>query len=347
MKNNPRNLKTAMFYKKDKEKAVKCTLCPRECRIQEGLKGFCELRQNFNGQLKTLSYGRSTYMSVEPIEMNAVFHFEPGAQTISIGTYGCNLKCKYCQAWKYTRIKHVDFSKLIDLTPEQVVKTAKLHNIKFLSWTFNDPISWYEFVYDTAKLAKKEGILSIFKSSHYLNLEPIKKISKYVDIFSVSIKSFREEFYKQVSSATLKPVLEAAKLIRKLGKHLEVCTLIVPTLNDSFKEIDGLSKWIKKELGSKTPYHLACFHPDYLMTDIRRTSLEDVNRAREIALKNGLEYVYVGNVFKDNSLNTYCHQCHTKLVTRVGVDTRLSSNLVHSSYSKCRRCGSPVPIKFL
>jgi len=337
------HLKESKFYETLSKKTVKCTLCPRGCVLGESQTGFCKVRQNIEGKLYNLNYGLSTYKVVEPIETNAIFHHHPGEKALAIGTIGCNLDCSFCQAWRYSKIDEIrKFDCFAHYSPEDIVKSAQKLNLKVLSWTFNDPIAWFEFVLDTAKIAKENGIESIFKSNHFINEKPLRELTKHVSIFSISIKSIREDFYKKYCKGSVKPVLETARILKKLDKHIEVCNLVIPTKNNSPEDISDLVSWVKANLGVETPLHFARFHPEYKMTNIARTPIQDITIARRIAEKSGMKYVYSGNVFDDEGLNTYCSKCHNLLITRHGENTHIRNK--HPVF--CDKCKTPHTVWF-
>lgn len=344
--NTKKAVKKTKYFKNIGDGAVQCLLCPRECMINREEKGFCKVRKNINGQLYSLNYGISTYMVVEPIENNAIFHFYPSENALAVGTISCNLDCSFCQAWRYSKITNVENLNLncFDYyTPQEIVKKAKSLNLKVISWTFNDPMSWFEFVLDTAKIAKENGIYSLFKSNHYINEKPLKDLAQYVDIFSISLKSIEDKFYQKYCRGSLEPVLNAAKTLKKLNKHIEICNLVIPTLNNGEEHISKLIDWVKKHLGTHIPLHFARFHPSYKLTNIPRTSLSDVHRARKIAIDKGFKYVYIGNAFMDNGLNSYCDKCSNLLLSRIGGRTIIKNKDLYV----CDKCKTPHQIKFL
>ena len=339
-------IKKSKYFKKLEDKAVQCILCPRECKIERNKIGYCEVRKNIDGQLFNLNYGISTYMVVEPIETNAIFHFYPGEDALAVGSIGCNLDCSFCQAWQYSKIKNIEEMNLEyfdHYTPEQIVNKAKKLDLSVISWTFNDPMSWFEFVLDTAKLAKEYGIVSLFKSNHYINEAPLKDLAQYVDVFSISIKSMEDEFYRKYCQGSLEPVLNAAKTLKRYNKHIEICNLVIPTLNDSKKHFNKLINWVKENLGMDTPLHFARFHPDYKLTNLSRTSLSDINRAIEIARDNGFKYIYSGNTYMDEGLNGYCSKCGNLLIDRKGGRTIV----INEDLELCDKCKTPHQIRFL
>jgi len=330
--------KEAYLYDKNEDGTCTCKLCPRECRITEGKTGFCKVRKNMDGTLYALSYGKATHITIEKIETEAIFHFQPGADILSLGNFGCNLNCKYCQNWKYSQFRYTSPDEIREYTSEEIVEMALKNNIGILSWTYNDPAVWYEFVIDTAKLAKKHGIISLFKSAYYLSEEAVRSIIDVCDIFAVSIKAMDEDYYTEFTTGTLPPVLSAAKMVYNSGKHLEISNLVVTGLTNNDESYRKMISFMKNELSENVPLHFTRFHPDYRYTEVERTPLSDVKRAVEMARKNGLQYVYVGNVFSDDSLNTYCKKCGELLVTRYGLNAIVQGGLKNDG--TCVKCGT-------
>jgi len=340
-----KGLVNSRYFKKLGTQTVQCLLCPHECKIKRNCTGLCKVRKNIDGQLFNINYGLSTYMVVEPIETNAVFHYYPGENALAVGSVSCNLDCYFCQAWKYSKIKKIEdinWNYFDYYTSEQIVNKAKKLDIKVISWTFNDPMSSFEFVLDTAKLAKEEGIISLFKSSHYINEVPLRDIARYVDIFSISIKSIEDEFYRKFCGGSLEPVLKAAKILKNLDKHIEICNLVIPSLNNSREQFTKLIDWVKESLGINTPLHFARFHPSYKLLNLSRTPLSDIDLARQIAKGKGLKYVYSGNVFMDDGLNSYCVKCSNLLVSRKGGRTIIKNK----DLNHCDKCKTPHRIRF-
>lgn len=334
-------MKEAYLYEKLDQNRVKCNLCYKNCVINPGKTGFCQIRENKEGTLYALNYGVSTYFVRDTIETEGVFHYKPGCATIEIGTYGCNLHCKFCQNWKYSQADKVDKSCFVNYTPEEVVKKCKDMGVDLIAWTFNDPAIWYEFVLDTAKLAKKEGIISLFKSSHTISVEALKNLSEYIDIFSISFKAIDPDFYKTHCEGSITPVLDALKYLYNLkDKHIEVSNLVIPENNDKEEDFKKLTQWMLDNMDTSVPLHFVRYHPDYLFT-IPRTPEDTVMKARETAKKMGMKHVYVGNVFSSEGLNTYCSKCNSVLITREGRKI-VPTDLLDKENVKCKNCGTPV-----
>ena len=334
----------ARLYTKLPDGDVICHLSHRNCRIKSGGAGFCRVRQNENGELVTLNYGVSVEMTQEMIETEAVVHFAPGAPILSLGNIGCMLNCDFCHNWKTSQMKFVEKKDIYHYTPEQVVDTALSKGIGIISWTYNDPVVWHEFVCDTSRLAKKQGLLTLYKSAFSIDPRAVEELHDVIDIFSLSLKSMDPEFYRTVAKGSLEPVLEAIKQVHRFGdRHLEISNLIVTGRNDNLSEIDKVVHWILKELDENVPLHLVRFHPDYKYTGVARTSIDFLKRARLRAKELGLKHVYLGNVYEEHEgLNTHCGPCGALLVERFGLQTKMPGL---DERLRCRACGAPSPIK--
>lgn len=336
----------ALFYRKLSGKvSVQCGLCPRRCGIEDGKMGYCGVRKNISGILYAISYGKAAHMSEEVIETEAVFNFEPGTKILSLGNIGCNLSCVYCQNWTFSQIQHADEDTIFDYTPEQVVQEALEKNIKILSWTYNDPVVWIEFVIDTARLARKHGLLNLFKSAMFINPEPLEALMDVMDIFTASIKSVNPDYHKTFTKAWPQPILDAVKQIYKARRHhLEVSNLVVTGASDKDKDFEEFIQWFKANLDVKIPAHFVCFHPAFQYTGVEKTPVSTVERARQLALKAGFEYPYIGNVFMHEGVNTYCKSCKELLVERMGLNaTKVGLEANGKGYT-CKKCKAPAPI---
>lgn len=312
-------MKEAMLYEKIGDKKVQCNLCAHQCKINEGKKGICLVRENRDGTLYTLVYGRTISQHVDPIEKKPLFNFYPGTTAYSIATVGCNFKCQFCQNWEISQM--VRDEQLImgnEASPESIVENAKKYGSKSIAYTYTEPTIFFEYAYDTAKLAHEVNIKNVFVTNGYMTEEAIKKIEPYLDAANVDLKSFSDDFYRKLCGAKLQPVLDALKLMKKLGIWVEVTTLIIPTLNDSSEELGEIAKFIVNELGEGTPWHISRFYPAYNLTDKPPTPIETIHKAREIGLNEGLKYVYEGNVPGSTGENTYCPNCKNLIIERWG-----------------------------
>ena len=294
----------AMYYEKLAGDRVHCLLCPNSCRLSEGQVGICRARKNVNGELVSLVYGQIASAHVDPIEKKPFFHVLPGSKAFSIATPGCNMRCLFCQNWEISQAFPWEV-KTQQVPPEQVVEEAIRAGCQSIAFTYTEPIIYYEYVLDIAKLAKKKGLKTVVVSNGYINPEPLRELLKYIDAYKVDFKAFNERFYKELTGGSLDPVLQSMKIIRQQGVWLEIVTLLVPGRNDSDDEIRALAQWIHKNLGDDVPLHFSRFHPMHKLLNLPPTPVERVIRARQIAMEEGLRYVYTGNVAYPEGESTY------------------------------------------
>lgn len=334
----------AKFFKKLEDNSVSCYLCPRHCTLKPEQNGFCQVRGNRNGELKTFNYGVSVQITEELIETEAVLHYAPGSKILSLGNVGCMMNCSFCHNWKTSQAKFVEKENIRFYSPEYVVETAIKKGIKVLSWTYNDPVVWHEFVYDTAVLAKKAGLINLYKSAFYIGPEAVSELLEVIDIFSLSLKSMDSDFYKKVTKGRLEPVLDAIKQIYNDGRrHLEISNLVVTGMNDNLTEIDKVINWVKSELDDNVPIHFVRFHPDYKYTNVERTSISFLKSARMRAKEQGLKNVYLGNVFESGEhLNTNCLHCGALQVERFGISSKIVGI---KDDGKCSQCNKQSLVK--
>lgn len=325
-----------MFYEKLDGGKVHCYLCSHHCKIASGKVGICGVRENQKGSLFSLVYAQAIAAAVDPIEKKPLYHFLPGSSSYSIATPGCNFKCGFCQNWQISQARVKEYSLTTDeLPPQEVVRQAKQFQCASISYTYTEPTIFFEYAFDTARLAKKEGLRNNFITNGYMAKEALETISPFLDAANVDLKSFSEDFYKEVCGAHLEPVLDSIKLMRRLNIWVEITTLVVPGLNDSKEELGRIAEFIAS-VGIEIPWHISRFHPDYHITDKEPTPLETLRMAKEIGQSRGLRYVYMGNVFEGN--NTYCYNCKRLLVERVG----LSVSKSELKEAKCPSCHSVI-----
>jgi pyruvate formate lyase activating enzyme len=329
--------KEAYLYEKLADRKVKCRLCPRGCVIPDRQTGFCKVRKNLDGILYAESYGKATHVAIEKIETEAVFHYSPGAKILSLGNFGCNLDCDYCQNWMYSQFQYTAPEHIHQYTSDQIIDMALANQIEILSWTYNDPAVWYEFVLDTARKAQKRGLKNLFKSAFFLTPEAVQGLIEVIDIFAISIKAMDEAYYQRFTKGFLKPVLEAARTVFLSGRHLEVSNLVVTGLTNNLSNYDKMIDFVLTKLSADVPLHFTRFHPDYKYMDVPKTPIEDVNLARARALEKGLKYAYIGNAFQGQGMNTFCPGCGELLIERFGLCTYPQSAL--ASTGKCHKCG--------
>ena len=296
---------------------VQCELCPKMCLIEPGQSGECRVRINIDGVLRTVVYGFPCSLNIDPIEKKPLFHFLPGTGILSIATVGCNLHCLNCQNWEISQANPEDSQAYI-YPPERLVSLCRESRCLSLAYTYTDPIIYYEYTFDTAKLARQANIRNVLVTAGYINEEPWRKLLKYIDAANIDLKGISDDFYVRICSATLRPVQEALVLAKASGILVEVTNLIIPTLNDKDEEIRELARWVKVNLGRETPLHFSGFTPKYKMQRLPPTSLKTLEMAREIAISEGLDYVYIGNVRSKEGENTYCPGCKSLLIERKG-----------------------------
>lgn len=335
----------AILYHQDSQRTdvLICDLCPRHCHIQNNSTGYCKVRKNIDGKLYAQSYGKATHFAVEKIETEAIYHALPGQNILSLGNFGCNLNCKYCQNWVYSQFEYTPESEIFSYTADAIVDFALANNVGIISWTYNDPSVWLEFVIDVSKKAKEKGIVILFKSAFYLTLDAVEKLLEFVDIFAISIKSMDSDYYKKFTGGTLQPVLDATKKVYQAQKHLEISNLVVTGVSDNVGSYDKIIDFVLRELGPEVPLHFTRFHPDYQYTEVEKTSEEAVIEAVKRARKRGIMYSYTGNMFESKYMNTYCSNCGSLLVKRIGLETEITENL--NAKGECNCCGAYSGIK--
>ncbi|AKB74684.1 pyruvate formate-lyase 1-activating enzyme [Methanosarcina lacustris Z-7289] len=333
-------IREAMFYEKLEADKVQCGLCAHRCKIAPGKRGFCRVRENRGGNLYSLIYGTVSSEAVDPIEKKPLYHFYPGSYAYSVGTVGCNFRCKHCQNWTISQTC-VEDSYARDILPEELVERALISGSRSIAWTYNEPTIWHEYTYESAKLAKDAGLATVYVTNGYMTPEALRHIAPRLDAANIDIKAFTEKFYHDVASAKLAPVLESSVLAKELGIHVEITNLIIPKHNDSPDELRELSKWVYKNLGPDTPLHFTRFQPQYQMQDLSPTPVKTLVTARRIAQEEGMKYVYVGNVPGSDSNNTFCPNCGKTLITRGFFEIEKYEITPEKT---CPVCGENIPI---
>ncbi len=319
-------------------KTAFCDLCPVECIIYPGKVGDCRVKKNVNGKLYSLVYGNPCAVHVDPVEKKPLYHFLPRSSAFSIATAGCTLQCLNCQNWEISQAKPED-TRNMDMMPEKVVEAALKYKSESIAYTYSDPIAYYEYSYDTAKLAKSNGIKNIFVSAGYIKEKPLRELCKVLDAASIDLKSFSDDIYKKLNRGTLKPVLRTLQVLAEEGVWLEITNLVVPTWTDDLKMIREMCKWFVKNKLNKYPLHFLRFQPMHKLTHLPQTPAETLEKARKIALEEGMQYVYVGNIPDIDSQNTFCHKCKKLLVSRKGY-FNLENNIENG---KCKFCRNKIP----
>jgi pyruvate formate lyase activating enzyme len=320
---------------------LRCTLCPRDCKLAEGQAGFCFVRRNDGGRLVSLAYGRSTGFAVDPIEKKPLAHFYPGTTVLSFGTAGCNLGCRFCQNWSISKAKLED-ARSEEYTAREVVDLAVAEGTPSVAFTYNDPVIWAEWGIDVAREARARGLKTVFVTAGFVGPEAREEIFPWMDATNVDLKAFTEDFYRKVTLSHLAPVLETLRWLAGKGTWTEVTTLLIPGLNDGDSEVRELSEWIGANMGADTPLHFTAFHPDFKLRDRPRTPAATLLRARAAAREVGLRYVYSGNVHDPASQTTYCPRCDAAVIER---DWHAVS-AVRMRGDRCAACGEPIAGRF-
>lgn len=330
--------KEAMFYKKTGDGNVNCRLCFRECMIQPGGRGFCRNRENREGALYTLVYARAASHQIDPIEKEPMFHNLPGSEIFCTGTASCNFRCKFCHNWHISQRTPEELEPYSRYTsPEDVVRLAQKRGAG-LSFTYNEPTVFYEYMHDTARIGSQKGLNTIFHTNGGMQAEPMKALLKHIRGVTVDLKGFTADYYKDMSFAQMTPVLETLKLIKREGRWLEIVNLVIPTMNDDLTKIKEMSGWIKENLGDEVPVHFIRFFPAYKMTHLLSTPVRTLEQAREIAVKEGLKFVYIGNVPGHKYNSTYCPECGKMVISRTHFDV----HEIEIKKGKCKFCGYPI-----
>ena len=320
-------------------KKVKCLLCPRECELGNGDRGDCRARMNIDGKLQTLVYGKACAVHVDPIEKKPLFHYLPGSNSFSIATAGCNLHCMYCQNWEISQ-REPENTRNFDLPPEAVVQQAKETNSRTIAYTYSEPVIFFEYAADTARLAHENGILNVWVTAAYINPEPLMEAVSFVDAANIDLKGITDKFYRTMSKGTLQPVLDAIKIMKEKGVWVELTNLIVPTYNDTTEDFSKLCDWVINNVGPEVPMHFSRFWPTFQLKNLPPTPEEVLTTARNIAIAKGIHYTYVGNVPGHDGNNTYCPVCKNMVIGRRGYMI-LSYNL--NEGGRCKFCNHAIP----
>ncbi|MFH1349597.1 MAG: AmmeMemoRadiSam system radical SAM enzyme [Pseudomonadota bacterium] len=317
---------------------VQCQVCPNRCVLAPGDRSICRSKVNIHGKLYSLTYGNPCSMHVDPVEKKPLFHFYPGTPVFSIATTGCNFRCLNCQNWEISQRKpeEVHFTELF---PEEVVKAAKNKNAPSIAYTYSEAITYYEYMYDTARLARAAGLRNVWVSNGYINNGPLLELTKYLDGANIDLKSFENKIYQCLNGGTLAPILNTLKTLHEEGVWFELATLVVPTYVDDLEMIKRMCGWILKELGPDYPLHFLRFFPQYKLTRLPPTPLQTLEEFRNLAIKEGVRYVYLGNVPGHEGCHTYCHNCRKTLIQRRGY--LLSQMNIENG--RCKFCNTSIP----
>jgi pyruvate formate lyase activating enzyme len=322
---------------------IQCDLCPRDCKLHEGQRGACFVRQRSADQIVLTTYGRSSGFCIDPIEKKPLNHFLPGSSVFSFGTAGCNLACKFCQNWDISKSREMD-TLMDQASPEAIATAAKAHGCRSVAFTYNDPVIFAEYAMDTADACHAHGVRAVAVTAGYIGTEARRDFYAKMDAANVDLKGFTDEFYVKLCGARLTPVLDTLVYLKHhTDVWFEITTLLIPGKNDSDDELTAMCRWIMRELGPDVPLHFTAFHPDYKMTDIAGTPKATLQRARAIALREGLRYVYTGNVHDREGGTTYCAGCRRPLIVR---DWHAIERYDLTPDGHCDACGTVLPGRF-
>ena len=317
---------------------IQCELCPHRCRVAKGKRGICRVRENRDGKYYSLVYGNPCAVHLDPIEKKPFSHVLPGTTSFSLATAGCNFQCKFCQNWEISQAFPEDIFSF-EVSPELMVSRAKEIGARSIAYTYVEPTIFYEYMSDIGILAKKAGLLNVTHSNGFINPEPLKNLCKVLDAANIDLKGFTENFYRELCSGELNPVLETLKTLKKEKVHVEITNLIIPTKNDEISVLKEMCLWIRKELGPDTPIHFSRFYPLYKLKTLPPTPVSTLEKAREAAASAGLEYVYVGNIPGHTAENTFCPKCKKMVIQRTGYMV----GEINLKDGKCKYCGKPIP----
>ncbi|WP_296892479.1 AmmeMemoRadiSam system radical SAM enzyme [Thiobacillus sp.] len=322
---------------------IQCDLCPRDCKLHEGQRGLCFVRKMEGGQMVLTTYGRSSGFCVDPIEKKPLNHFYPGSSVFSFGTAGCNLACKFCQNWDISKSRETD-TMVDQAMPDEIARAAEAAGCKSVAFTYNDPVIFAEYAMDVADACHARGLKTVAVTAGYIHEEPRREFYAKMDAANVDLKAFTDDFYFKLTGARLQPVLDTlVYLKRETDVWFEITTLLIPGHNDSDAELEAMSQWILRELGPEVPLHFSAFHPDWKMQDVPPTPASTLSRARDIALKAGLHYVYTGNVHDTAGGTTACPTCHEALIVR---DWYRIDHYSVTPDGHCPHCGRAIAGRF-
>ena len=317
---------------------LSCLLCPKACTLDVGERAPCGVRENRNGKGYTLAYGNPALIQEDPVERKPFFHVLPGKRALSISTAGCNLECDFCEVWDMALVKPEEVY-AYDLPPERVIAHAKEADVKAISYAFGEPVIFYEYMQDISRLAREANLLNLMHTAGYIQPDPLNEIIDQLDAVNIDLKSFEPEFYRQVVGGELEPVLKTLQRIKEAGVHIEITSIIIPTLNDDQEMIREMCQWIVDELGEGVPIHFARFYPLYRLSSLPRTPVFTLEQARNTALKAGLQFVYLSRVTGHEAENTFCPGCQKVVIDRKG----FIIDELNLSQGKCKFCGTEIP----
>ena len=334
-------MREAVLYQKLPESIVQCGTCQWRCRVNPEKYGACGMYQNRGGSLYNLNYGYVSSAAADPIEKKPLFHFYPGTLCFSLGTLGCNFRCKHCQNWEISTPDSQSIAAMCrELSPEDAIKLAKQNGCRGIAWTYNEPAVWFEYTLECAKLAKQNGLYTVYVTNGYATPEALDTIGPYLDAWRVDVKGFSDKLYKELAGAPhWREILDVTKRAKdKWHMHVEVVTNIVPTLNDDAPQLEALAQWVKQDLGELTPWHVTRFYPQHNLTHLPPTPVETIEKAVDIGKKASLKFIYGGNIPGHDSESTRCYNCKKLVVRRTGYQTEV----IGLEGGHCKFCGADL-----
>ncbi len=326
------------YFEKLDGSAVRCTLCPRGCELADGDRGYCRVRENRGGQLFSLVFGNPCAVNIDPIEKKPFFHVLPTSYSFSLATAGCNFDCKFCQNWEISQASPDDTMNC-ELPPEKLGGIAQANGCRSVASTYVEPTVFLEYMRAIGMCIREQGILNLMHSNGFVNEQPLTDLCAYLDAACIDLKSYNEAYYQNVTEGELAPVLQTLQSLRRKDKHIELVTLLLPGKNDSEQEIKDLARWVRDLLGPETPLHFTRFYPRYKLKSLPPTPISTLERSRQLAMGEGLHFVYIGNVPGHEGENTYCPGCGTELIKRVGYETEI----LCLENGNCCKCGRKIP----
>jgi len=317
---------------------IQCELCPRQCRVAKGKRGFCRVRENRGGKFYSLVYGNPCVIHLDPIEKEPFFHVLPGTTCLTLSTAGCNFQCKFCENWEISQAFPEEVYSY-DIPPDMAVKKAKEMGAHSIAYTYAEPTIFFEYMFEIGHSAKQAGLLNVIHSNGFINQGPLRSLCTVLDAAHIDLKGFTETFYRELSSGQMAPVLETLKTLKQEKIHVEITNLVIPTKNDDMSVVREMCLWVKRELGADTPIHFSRFYPLHKLKRLPATPVSTLDKARQVALSSGLEYVYIGRVPGHKGWNTFCPKCKKMIIQRTGY----MIGEVHLKAGRCGYCGHPIP----
>lgn len=324
----------ALYYTQQNNDTVKCNLCPHNCTIKQGERGLCQARINLGGKLYAENYNKICSLALDPIEKKPLYHFYPGKTILTVGSLGCNLHCDFCQNWQISQTNADEYQDLTSISASEIINHAKLQTNNIgVAFSYNEPIVWFEFMYDIARESKNAGLKTAMISNGYINRDALIELLPVIDAFNIDLKAFSDDFYKTHTRAHLQPVLDNLKLIKEMGKHLEITNLVITGLNDNSEQFEQMLDWIVVNLGESTVLHISRYFPKYKSTQ-PATPVATLDKFYKMATKK-LKYVYLGNVATNYQSDTFCPHCGATVICRQNYSTKTDGLTTEGRCAKC------------